>query len=272
MKQIERIIRRIIAEQEQAEAPVKRETDNAPSDAKNSPFTPAEEKFLGKFDAYGTNHIGILYSRSDAGIEEFIARSGRDLNLTPEILNGLMNRNVISIVPYGGFGRNTDYTVKLNLSLNAVKGLGADDKAEIEKGSSASGAEMGGGAEMPPPAPAPEVAWVVRYGDILKESANIIKQHYEKNNIVESKTTLTALAVERSRILKRLPKGYVHQLNRIIDMMDKKTKTSNDKQRMIADMLDTLQLTLKLDPKDIRKSYEFHKNQKRLQKSLEKSK
>ena len=62
MNPLEHIIRRIISEQEQPEAPVKRETDNAPKDAKNSPFTPAEEKFLGKFDAYGTNHIGILYS------------------------------------------------------------------------------------------------------------------------------------------------------------------------------------------------------------------
>jgi hypothetical protein len=272
MKPLEHIIRRIIAEQEQPEAPVKRETDNAPKDAKNSPFTPAEEKFLGKFDAYGTNHIGILYSKSNAGIEEFIARSGRDLNLTPEILNGLIKRKIISIVPYGGFGRNNDYTIQLNLSLNAVKGLGADDKAEIEKGSSASGAAMGGGSEMPP-APAPEVAWVVRYGDILKESVTIAKQLIsEKTKNDKKTTTLTDIAVERSRILKRLPKGYVYQLNKIIDMIDKKTKTANEKQRIIADILDTLQLTLKLDPKDIRKSYEFHKNQKRLQKSLEKSK
>lgn len=274
MNPLEHIIRRIISEQEQPDAPVKRETDNAPKDAKNSPFTPAEEKFLGKFDAYGTNHIGILYSNSDAGIEEFIARSGRDLNLSPEILNGLVSRKVISIVPYGGFGRNNDYTIRLNLSLNVVKGLGADDKAEIEKGSAASGVAPEGGMELPP-APAPEVAWVVRYGDILKESASIAKQlisEKTKNDKKPTTTTLTDIAVERSRILKRLPKGYVYQLNKIIDMIDKKTKTANEKQRIIADILDTLQLTLKLDPKDIRKSYEFHKNQKRLQKSLEKSK
>jgi hypothetical protein len=192
------------------------------------------------------------------------------LNLTPEILNGLIKRKIISIVPYGGFGRNNDYTIQLNLSLNAVKGLGADDKAEIEKGSS--GAGSAGGMEMPP-APAPEVAWVVRYGDILKESVTIAKQLIsEKTKNDKKTTTLTDVAVERSRILKRLPKGYVYQLNKIIDMIDKKTKTANEKQRIIADILDTLQLTLKLDPKDIRKSYEFHKNQKRLQKSLEKSK
>ena len=38
------------------------ETDAAPSSAQDSPFTPAEEKFLGKFDAYGSQHLGNMYS------------------------------------------------------------------------------------------------------------------------------------------------------------------------------------------------------------------
>ena len=57
------------------------ETDNAPSDSNNSPFTPAEKKFLGKFDAYGSNQLGVIYSISDIGIREFLMRSGKDLNL-----------------------------------------------------------------------------------------------------------------------------------------------------------------------------------------------
>jgi hypothetical protein len=36
--------------------------------------------------------------------------------------------------------------------------------------------------------------------------------------------------------------------------------------------LDNLQINLKLTPKDIEKSYEYHKNQKRLQKALNKDK
>ena len=54
--------------------------------------------------------------------------------------------------------------------------------------------------------------------------------------------------------------------------MDKKTKNNLEKERLVADILDNLQVNLKLTPKDIRKSYEFHKNQKRLQKTLDKIK
>ena len=72
-----------------SEAPAQ-ETDNTEKDAEDSVFTPAEEKFLGKFDAYGTTHLGIIYSISDIGIREFITRSGKDLNLTPSILLNLL--------------------------------------------------------------------------------------------------------------------------------------------------------------------------------------
>ena len=273
MKNIEEILRRIIREQAEPEQPEgKKETDNAPKDATETMFTPAEERFLGKFDAYGTDHIGIIYSPSDIGVREFIARSGADLNLSPRTLLRLIRKKIVKIVPYTGFGRNTDYTIELQLSLNAVKGLAAkSDKDTAEKGSSASGAPTGGGA-MPPP-PGPEVAWVVRYGDILKESANIAKQLLtEKTGKRKNVLSMTDIAVNHSRVLKRLPKGYVYQLERIIDMIDKKTKNTSEKQRIIADILDTLQLTLQLDPKDIRKSYDFHRTQKRLQKELEKNK
>ena len=126
------------------EAPAQ-ETDNAPSDNNDSLFTPAEKKFLGKFDAYGTNHLGIIYSISDIGIREFITRSGKELNITPGILLSLLKQGIVKLVPYTGFGRNDDYTIELQLSLNDVKGLGAEDKEKIETGTSG-----GGGGATPP--------------------------------------------------------------------------------------------------------------------------
>ena len=52
--------------------------------------------------------------------------------------------------------------------------------------------------------------------------------------------------------------------------MNKKSYTTTDKERLIADLIDTLQLNFKLTDKQIHRSYEFHKNQKRLQKFLNK--
>ena len=270
MKSLEYIIQKtlssIVAEQAPA-APTAKETDNAPSDAENSPFTPAEEKFLGKFDAYGTRHIGIIYSLSDIGIREFITRSGANLNISPDILVSLLRKKAIKIVPYTGFGRNDDYTIELQLSLDDVKGLGSEDKAKAEAGSGASGAPAPGG-EMTPPAPTPpgpEVAWVIPYGELIKESTKIAKQLITEKTKDKTKSKIQA---DKSRVMKRLPKGYINQLERIIDMIGKKTHNSNEKQRMVADILDNLSVNLKLSDKQIRKSFEFFKNQKRLQESI----
>ena len=52
--------------------------------------------------------------------------------------------------------------------------------------------------------------------------------------------------------------------------MDKKTKNTNEKERIVADVLDNLQVNFKLTPKNIRQSYEMHKNQKKLQNMLKK--
>lgn len=267
-RNIETILERLIIEQADAAGATKRETDNAPSAAPDSPFTPAEERFLGKFDAYGSQHLGIIYSPSDTGIREFIGRSGADLNITPEILLNLLRNKIIRIVPYTGFGRNTDYTLELQLSLDDVKGLGDADKEKAEAGSSASGAPAGGET---PPAPAPEVAWVVKYGDILQESMKIAKKLIKKP-LTESKKSDFEIFIDNSRILKRFPKEFIYHLKRMMVTIDKKTKTTLELERFIADILDNLQVNLKLTPKNIRQSYEFHKNQKRLQKHLEKKK
>ena len=274
MKNLEYIIKTTLGRMIEQAAPA--DSSNATNSAKESPFTPAEEKFLGKFDSNGSRHLGIIYSPSDIGIREFIGRSGADLNVSPEILLNLIRTNVIKIVPYTGYGRNTDYTLELQLSLNDVAGLG--DAADAEETAPTTPAAAEVDTELPPPAPeapaelpepGPEVAWVVKYGDILKESATVAKK------LMVEKSTKSADAkiyTDQSRILKRLPKGYVRQLEHIIEILAKKTKTPYDRSRLIADILDNLQVNFDLSPKHIKQSYDFHKTQKRLQKELDKNK
>ena len=216
-------LRQMIVEQSPPSGDAKKtsiETDAAPSSAKDSPFTPAEEKFLGKFDAYGSQHLGVIYSLSDTGIREFIMRSGKDLNLTPGILLKLLRDKIINIVSYTGWGRNDDYTIELQLSLDDVKGLGTEDKKKVEAGSEASGAPAEGGAAPP----APEVSWTIKYGDLLKESAKIAKRLLISNAIIESKqkNKNSTVYVTNSRILKNLPKNYINHLEQLIALLSKK--------------------------------------------------
>ena len=103
---IENTLKEMILEQ----APSDSNTE-AGANSDDTLFTPAEEKFLGKFDAYGTKHLGIIYSTTDIGIREFIGRSGVELGLTPEILLSLIRRDIVKLVPYTGFGKNDDYTI-----------------------------------------------------------------------------------------------------------------------------------------------------------------
>jgi hypothetical protein len=263
-KSVEYIIRETIKEI-LSEAPAKPEFDNAPAAAKDSPFTPAEEKFISKFDANGTRHLGIIYSPTDIGIREFITRSGKDLNLTPEILLRMLRDGYIKIVPYTGYGRNTDYTLELQLSLDDIKGMGSEEQKEKEEKEAPSGASI----ETPElPAPGPENAGVMKYGDLLHESAKIMN-----NLITEKKSTKKDTEVKvyhkQARVLDRLPKGYVTDLERIISILNKKTKSKYEKERLVADLLDNLALNFDLNADQIRKSYEFHKNQKRLKKFLD---
>ena len=247
-----------------AAAASKIETDNAPSSAKNSPFTPAEERFLGKFDAYGTRHLGILYSISDIGIREFVTRSGKELNCSPEILLGLLRNNIIKIVPYTGWGRNTDYTIELQLSLDDVKGLGAEDKEKAESESGASGAPPAGGeSELPPPPPGPPTEWIMGYGDLLTESSLITYK------VLSEKKDKSEIHTKQSRILKDLPRTFITHLNNIIDTFSKKKRTVSEKQRLIADILDNLMVNFDLDVNQITKSYDMHRNQKKLKKILD---
>ena len=239
------------------------ETDNAPSDSNNSPFTPAEKKFLGKFDAYGSNQLGVIYSISDIGIREFLMRSGKDLNLNSGILLNLLRSGIIKIIPYTGWGRNDDYTIELQLSLDDVAGLGDEDRKKIEK--AAEGGAGGAGAS------GMEMAGTIKYGDLIAESVKITKKLLKKP-LMEAKKSDIKVYADDSRLLKRFPKEFIYHLRKILNTIDKKTKNKMEKERLIADLLDNLQINLKLTPKDIEKSYEYHKNQKRLQKALNKDK
>jgi hypothetical protein len=245
------------------------ETDNAASSADNSPFTPAQEKFLGKFDAYGSQYLGIIYSISDIGIREFIMRSGKDLNLNPGILLSLINDKIIKIVPYSGWGRNDDYTIELQLSLDDVKGLGAEDAKSIEQGAAASGApapagDMGMGA----PPPGPEVAWVVKYGDVLTESAKIVKKLISESSNKQEHADKNGIYVKDSRILKTLPTAYVKHLERLIAVLSKKKHTISQKQRLLADILDNLAINFNITNVQIAKSFDMFKKQAKLKKYL----
>jgi len=181
-----------------------------------SAFDDAQKKFLGSFALAGAQHLGILYSMSDIGVREFVARSGAQYNCTPAVLLSLLRGKYIKIVPYTGYGRDTDYTIELQLPLDAVQpfaqlagakdGEGADGAAaggDTGGGGGAIGGGGGGGGMPPmgdlgggdappaegeaPPAgeplpeepaeePALELAHVVKYGDLLSESVKISKQ------------------------------------------------------------------------------------------------
>jgi hypothetical protein len=116
-----------------------------------------------------------------------------------------------------------------------------------------------------------EVSWVVKYGDVLRESAKIIK-NYQSKPLSEAKKSEIDVFVDKSRMLRQFPKEFIRDLKRIIARIDKKMHTSSQKERLIADILDNLQVNLKLTPKQVKQSFEFHKDQKRLNKYLEKSK
>lgn len=258
-------LKRMLSEQAETGATTQDQqtTDNAESDGVGL-FTPAEERFLGKFDAYGSRHMGIIYSLSDIGVREFIARSGKDLNLTPEIIVKLYRDGVIKFVPYSGWGRDDNYTIELQLSLNDVKGLGDQDAKQAENDNAAGGAA----AAM---APAPEVAWVVKYGDVLKEAAKIAKI-LPKGTIKEAKGKDVEIPLNKTRMLRQFPVGMIRDLKQVIEKIENRSLTESQSERLIADILDVLQLNLKMDAKSMRQSYQYHRDQKKLQKYMDKNK
>ena len=264
----------MIMEQEEQESPEANEQDDS-----ESVFSAAEKKFLGKFDTYASKHLGVIYSLTDIGIREFIARSGAQLECTPGLIFQLLRDKIIKIVPAGGYGQDTDYTIELQLSLDDVKGLGGEAASDAGATTDTGEDPMAGGDAAapdttPPDLEGPPVEWVTNYKDIINESIKTAKQIIkESKSKKKSKRKLAdeiKIYVSKSRTLQRLPREFIHQLKRVIKMMSKKTYTRLDQERLIADILDTMQHNFDLSDKQIRRAYEFHRNQKRLQKYLEK--
>ena len=146
-------------------------------------FSPEEEKFLSTFTKLGATSLGILYANNMIGIREFLNRSGKDFNLTPPVLNSLLKNKTISIVPYGGYSRNEDYTIQLNIPLEDLEGI------KEPEGDDAAGA-------TPEPAVAEE--------SVQRLAQNIVSEAKKSKKKKKSK-----VYTGKSRALKRLPRGYV---------------------------------------------------------------
>ena len=201
-------------------------------------FSLGEEKFLAKFVELESNSLGILYSKDLIGIREFLNRSGKDFNLTPAILNNLLKNKTISIVPYGGYSRNEDYTIQLNIPLEDLEGIkgaeGGDDAADAE---------------------APAVA---------EESVQRLAQNIVAEAKKPKKKKKSKVHTGKSRTLKRLPKGYVGYLEKIIQVLGEKVKNDMEKEHLVADILDNLSHNFGLTPKQVYRSYIYYKSQNRL--------
>lgn len=246
-------LRRIVMEQENAD--------------KTSPFSDAEQAFLGKFAVSNSRHLGIIYNKSEVGLEEFLHRSGFALNLNADILHSLLKSGVISIIPYGGLGRNEDYTIQLNLDIEDVEQY--RDKAEAGAEASAGGGDVDTGEAVPeetpeetPEPPAPN-EWVTNYGDILLEIAKIIKTPTQQKKSLSERTN-----ADVARVLQRLPKGYLTHLDNIIRVLGRKVHNKLEKEHLVADILDTLSHNFGLTPDQIYRSYIYYKSQNRLQRIL----
>ena len=243
-----------------------------------SPFSDAEKAFLGKFAQKQATYLGIIYSKTDVGIEEFLTRSGANLNLNKEVLDKLLKDDIIELVPYGGYGRNEDYTIHLKLDLKDVEEYKQNAEQGAEGGAEAAeGGEESTGAEVPEEAPTPEPEepaetpneWTARYGDILVETARTAKRLVEQRNTISRKQQSKVYA-QQGRVLNRLPKGYVQYLERIIMILAGKLHNDLEREHLVADILDNLAHNFGLTPKQILRSYVYYRNQNRLQRILRK--
>ena len=211
-----------------------------------SPFTPAEEKFLARFAELGAQSLGIIYAPNEIGIREFLGRSGKDFNLSPDILAKLLKDKIISIVPYGGYSRNQDYTIRCNLPIEELEGMSS---GEEEKGS-----EEDTGGEVAAGPPEESAGSSMDLSKLLVAEQKKSKKH-----------TRSRIHTRKSRTLGRLPKGYVVYLERIIQILGKKLHSKLEKEHLVADILDNLAHNFGLTPTEVYKSFIFYKSQNRLQ-------
>ena len=152
---VESILKRLVVEQNQ----------QPNQEMETSVFSPQEQRFLGSFAAAGSKHLGIIYSISEIGVREFISRSGTQYGCTPATLLSMLRDKYIKIVPYTGYGRNTDYTIELQLPLDTVQpfaalvgkkdgegdaAAGGADTSSPPGGGGGGGSFGGGGGGLPP--------------------------------------------------------------------------------------------------------------------------
>ena len=298
----EKILNKILLEQEQSEP---------------TAFSTAQQKFLGNFAKKGSESLGIIYSTSPEGIEEFMLRSGDALNLNFDILKQLTDTNIVSIEPIGSL-RDPLYTIQLNIPLTNVEKFAAlsgeksdggkeTDDMNLDSGTSGGGftgggmttadldtgdsggepdvdvdTETGAGEEAEIetdveeepeiPAGGPEESFN-KNGTLIVENKKY--QIYNYRSILEqSAITLRELISEnpkkykvysgKSRVLKRLPTGYIYYLEKIIEVIAKRLQTDLEKEHLVADLLDNLSHNFGLTPNQVLRSYIFYKNQNKL--------
>ena len=319
MKQLfEEILNEILAEQGA------KSTDTEIT-GKESVYTPEQQKFLANFAKNQNDSLGILYSLSPAGVQEFINRSGAIYNLSTDVLTQLLKSRVISIVPYTGYSRNTDYTIKCNVPLESLAGFSTEDDTESEEGGDAGGGDMGGGsdftggggmttadldtggdmgagiggeapgagAEEPVGAEVPEEGAELpeegpeesfrKDGDLLFETEDLVHSKYTYPQILRETAKIAEKLiteqrgnetfsgrVAKSRVLNRLPAGYLNLLERIIKNLSGQIHNTLEKEHLVADILDNLAHNFGLTPNQILKSYTFYKNQNRLKNLIKK--
>jgi hypothetical protein len=315
MKQLfEQIVNELLAEQDQ-EAAVE-STDNV--------FTPEQQRFLGKFATTNSTSLGIIYSKTATGIEEFMLRAGDQLNLTPHVFNSLIQAGVISLQPYGS-RRTPDWTIQLDIPLadvaqfaeisaeETVEPPGEESFADMpDTGGSGGGggmttADLGAPAEptdlpdaetpgaeptdlpdaetpdagVEEPEEMPDVPQesfrkdgtilveneqlrVYSYASILEQSAKTLKQ------VLANKKPKATIHTKSSRMLKRLPSGYIFHLQRIIELLAGRLHTDLEREHLVADMLDNLAHNFGLTPNQILRSYVFYRTQNKLKNIIKK--
>ena len=313
-KLFERVLDEILAEQDAS-------TDDIEVTGTESVYTPEQQKFLAHFGKTQNNSLGILYSLSPAGIQEFINRSGAAFNLTVDVLIQLIKAGVVSIVPYTGYSRNVDYTIKCNVPLEGLAAFSTDDEsaegetdggamdagggsdftggggmttADLDTGAPDTGADLpdaGGddlvGADVPEdgaelPDEGPEESFR-RDGTLLFETADFIHSRYTYPQILRKTAKIaTQLITEQrgnetfskrvasSRVLNRLPAGYLTLLEKIIKNLSGKVHNTLEKEHLVADILDNLAHNFGLTPNQILKSYTFYQSQNRLKNLVKK--
>lgn len=292
---------------------------------KESVYTPEQQKFLGQFGKTQNQSLGILYSLSPAGIQEFINRSGAMYNLTTDVLTQLLRAKVISIVPYTGYSRNTDYTIKCNVPTEDLAAFSTDGEESADASAGGGAMDTGGGSDFTggggmttadldtggggAPEPAPDIGGEPgaeptgaevpeegadipdegpeesfrKDGTLIMETDDYVHMQYTYPQILRETVKVAQKIINeqrgnetfsgrvaKSRVLNRLPGGYLTLLEKIIKNLSGKIYNTLDKEHLVADILDNLAHNFGLTPNQILRSYTFYRSQNRLKNLVKK--